>query len=629
MPKIHTEPPSQQHGHYGEFKVYEYLSQLNNSNLELWFNLELPGVPELDLLLYHQVSGLFLIEIKSYEVDDIKDINAGQIVLNDRGRKTDTLSLVQTPIKQVRTAQIQLMNYLKNFEKNPQNKSFPFIQTSILFSRITKEKFTKRFSSKSNLDFVNKVLFLDDIVSDYSLDWKLEKLRDNPLLGIYPEIKREHEQKIDFVRQALENRVIFELNNAKKAEIAKSVSFSSNHASKFPYDKTTKVHIFQGAPGTGKTTILREIAVNHSKEGAAVLYLCFQKVLAAEMRREMAFLKIRNEKKGFIDVLDLWDFLKRYNGKIGLGMEWGEILDHLLDSDEFRNLEYDTVLIDESQDLPIVAFEMLKYIVKNTASVYVSYGPGQELFHMGNEVSPAPWLKKFLEIDKCRTTLRRSFRNSALPFRLAQSFWENALDLVKNKEWIDSKFSQEPTPELLLPIEFEPPYSKNDVLIEFTPNKEIGTSVLKRILHDETQNLKKRGLENDLLILVGSNSLRNSKEVLINCLTDLKLNFKDLTINENKRIPTDLIRIVTHVNSRGLTASTVIILDFEEIHNWVESKKLSDDKFRVTVNNLGYICLSRAKNKTIILLNNEFQNLATNFVTTSYFNLVEYMDYQN
>lgn len=629
MPKIHTEPPSQQQGHYGEFKTYEYLSQLNNSNLELWFNLELPGVPELDLLLYHPVSGLFLIEIKSYDLDDIQEINAGQIVLGERGRKSDSLRLIQTPVKQVRTAQIQLMNYFRNFEKTSQTKSFPFIQTSILFSRITKEKFITKFSSKSNQDFANKVLFLDDILSDYSLEWKLEKLRENPLLGIYPEIKREHHQKIAFVRQALENRVIFELSSSKKAEYVKSVSYSSKHANKFPLDKTPKVHIFQGAPGTGKTTILREIAINHSKEGAAVLYLCFQKVLAAEMRREMAFLKVKNEKKGFIDVLDLWDFFKRYNEKISLSMNWEEIIDQLLESEEFRNLEYDTVLIDESQDLPIATFEMLKYVVKDTASVYVSYGQGQELFHMGDEVSPAPWLKNLLEVDDCRTMLRRSFRNSALPFRLAQSFWENALDLVKNKEWIDSKFNQEPTPEMLLPIDFEPPYSNNDVQIEFTPNKEIGRSILKRIIYEEIQDLKNRGFENDLLIVVGSNSLKSSKNILISCLTELKLNFKDLTINENKRIPTDLIRIVTHVNSRGLTSSTVLILDFEEIQNWVELKKMNNEKFRVTVNNLGYICLSRAKAKTIILINNEYQNLATDFVSGSYFDLVEKMNYHN
>lgn len=623
-PIIHTALPPQKHGHFGEFEAGQLLNEIDSDDLELWFNLDsLPGVPEIDLILYQPLSGLYLIEIKSFKIDEISEVKNGELILKNSNSKNSNINESVNPISQIRRAQIALMNYLKNFELKKSNKSFPFIQTTILFPRILKESWLQKFNSRENIELSKKIMFMDDINSVTSLNWKLEDLRNYPLLGVHPDFKRDHGPlKIEFVRSAIKSRIFTQIEESKKIEILKSnVDFSDKYAKKYPFSERNKIQIFKGAPGTGKTTILRQIALDHSKEGAAVLYLCFQKVLAAEQRRELEILRQKNNKKGFIESYDLWEFFSKFNNRINIELAWDEIVDLLLESENFRNLEYDTILIDESQDLPYAAFEMLKHIKKSDASIFISFGNGQELFKRKGEKIPAPWLSSFLEKEENVTFLRRSFRNSALPFRLAQSFWENALDVEKNNLWIDKKFDLNPNPENTLPIEFDVVNKFQDFIIEYCPNKEFQKEILYQLISKEIKYLENINKPNDLLIIVGNQTSKNSIEDVIAVLNKLEIAHTNLTLVENRRIPTDLVKIITQINSRGLTAEVVIVLDFHEIINWTKLKKIQDSEFDVSINNLGYICLSRAKSKTILLVNTEFQNEATNFVMKSYYKL--------
>lgn len=630
--------PEQRAGHFGEYEAGLRLSEIKNDALEMWFNLDnLPGVPELDLLLYYPEIGFFLIEIKSFKVDEIEQVKNGELILESKGKKDSQLPNIVRPLSQIRRAQVAFVNYLKNIQslnKKDKERPYPFIQTSILFPRILKENWLKKFNQNENIELAKKIMFLDDINSDYSIQWKLNSLRNYPLLGVNPTNTKDLKEKMNFVRSAIKSSVFTNIEESKKVDLLKSnVEYSEKYATKFPFSRKNTIHIFKGAPGTGKTTILRQIALNHAKEGAAVLYLCYQKVLAAEQRREIELLREKNDKKGFVDVSDLYDFFKKYNNKINASLSSDDILELLLESQEFKNLEYETILVDEAQDLQNVAFSMLKFISKSDSSIYVSYGEGQEVFKKPDETSPPSWLKKQLENTNNVTTLRRSFRNATLPFTIAQSFWENALDEEKNNKWINKIFDSKPTPNLLLPIEFEIPNHLQEFKIEYCPFKEVQKEILYRIILEEYKKLEQKNKKNDLLIIVGNN--KHSLQDVHYVLGKLSYEYKDLTLEENKRTPTDLIKITTQINSRGLTAETVILLDFEQTYNWIEQKRIyfeqtlnlinkdnkSNFEFNVKINNLGYICLSRAKSKTIVLINTSLQNIATNFLINSYYKL--------
>ena len=69
---------------------------------------------------------------------------------------------------------------------------------------------------------------------------------------------------------------------------------------------------------------------SHAREGAAVLYLCFNKVLATEQRREFQILGDKNENKGFIHSHDVYEFFKLYAGILP-EMDWSTKIDKLLE----------------------------------------------------------------------------------------------------------------------------------------------------------------------------------------------------------------------------------------------------------------------------------------------------------
>jgi hypothetical protein len=116
-----------------------------------------------------------------------------------------------------------------------------------------------------------------------------------------------------------------------------------------------------------------------------------------------------------------------------------------------------------------------------------------------------------------------------------------------------------------------------------------------------------------------------SYKLLIDTLKDLQIPYTDYVPDVDRRKPSDLVRITTHINSRGLTADTVLLLDFEYISTWIKKKK--DEKkidnninnFVNSINNLGYVALSRARQKTVVLIDTSRQNEITDFLQKIYY----------
>jgi nucleoside-triphosphatase THEP1 len=489
MTLFHGNFPENLPGHYGEYLVAQKLKEMSFPELEAWFNIDyLPGTPELDLVLFDPKNGLYLIEIKSFKIDQIVSSRSDGVATTDEKRP------VINPIQQIRRNQISLMNYFKVLSNNSK-ENVPFIQTSILWSMIRKEVWLEKFSDTYNADLSHKMIFSDDLTSNASLSWRLDHLRKNPLLGVHPSFEKNYENKITFVRNVLKSNPYSNISKSKESEIKADSSKSREKASEFKFGIKNYVKIFGGPPGTGKTTILREIGLNHAKEGAAVLYLCFNKVLAAEQRREFQILGEKNENKGFVHSHDIYQFFHLYNKGIYADLDWSTKIDMLLKSENFRQLEYDTILIDESQDLEYAVFEMLKHITKkDNYSLFISYGKGQELYDQDQEVSPAPFLKELMQNNENIITLNRPFRSSRAPFFVAQSFYTHAPDLEKGvnflKKFLDAKQFVEPE----LALEFSIPPTPDEIEIQYYLNSEMRYSVVKEKIKYILTQIKKNSL---------------------------------------------------------------------------------------------------------------------------------------
>lgn len=119
---------------------------------------------------------------------------------------------------------------------------------------------------------------------------------------------------------------------------------------------TNRGFVVTGGPGTGKTLLAKEVAIQKNKEGAKVAYFCFNKNLAAEVRRgfdalENCNIDSFNVHQYLHDILKSNDLLP--NGDKQTSYYWREILP--LQFKEWINTlnasKYDFIILDEAQDV--------------------------------------------------------------------------------------------------------------------------------------------------------------------------------------------------------------------------------------------------------------------------------------
>jgi hypothetical protein len=69
----HTDLPEKKKGHIGEYDLAVQLCGFDDDRFHLWFGLDyLPGVSDVDVLLYHEAAGVFVIEVKAVGIGEIE-----------------------------------------------------------------------------------------------------------------------------------------------------------------------------------------------------------------------------------------------------------------------------------------------------------------------------------------------------------------------------------------------------------------------------------------------------------------------------------------------------------------------------------------------------------------------------
>jgi superfamily I DNA and RNA helicase len=292
--------------------------------------------------------------------------------------------------------------------------------------------------------------------------------------------------------------------------------------------------------------------------------------------------------------------------------------------DGFPKNRYDTILIDESQDLSEAIFLLLDKLARPTASWFISYGKGQEIWSFNKE-NPAPWLQNWLKSAE-KKQLRRSFRNSTRAFLMAQNFWENYPDIDKSAGWIESKLKLQSDKQDAWALDLALPKDTNDFkVIRLSGGDNRKNSIKSVILGAiEDTRLADRGM--DILISVGS-EIKSSKynsviqsssyseilEVLAEIAETINLDVLDLVNVNNRRLTpkAGTIRIVRHQNIRGISASHVILFDLDLLEIW--SQQLQD-MLKAPIQNYGYIALSRSRASTLVAIRNDSDSNIENYI---------------
>ena len=613
MTTIHTALPEDRQGHHGEYVVGQILKTFTNPGLELWFDINyIAGITDLDLILLDNQVGLYLIEIKSMSIDAIEIFTMTDFVIKEGQRR-------QHPKSQLLIGSLKLRDHLKRFPKLKDKKKMPFLQSTVLWSEITRKEWRNRFTDPSIAGFEEMCIFQDDLSSYNKMISALQRLWERPLLGTPTPIhaRCEHGEMEEFRKAIAPAKHKIEISKSMSSELSRSVKDSKKIADKYELGKPHKVSI-QGPPGTGKTTILREIGLRNLAAGARVLHVCFNKVLAADQKREYQILRKSIEEYGFIDVFDIWELYKELGHMTGIKGE-EQVVENvrafLASEDEKNFLKYDVILIDESQDLRDGFFQVVQQIARPSAAWFIAYGKGQETNNfIKDETHPSPWLKDFLA-QADANYLKRSFRNSTKAFLLAQAFWEKFPNLEEAKKWLKEKFSQQQVSDNQFELDLEIPQSKNDFKVELLPSERKRRSAIKNLVLAAIEDSRRANRGEDLLVAVLAPSTKKVnqdeipvsggyelvREVLEEVSQEFNLDFHDLVPKENRRdVPKiGAIRLVTLQGIRGLSASHVIIFDLLQLEKWAKSE---GDSIKPPIVNLVYIALSRSKASTIVAI---------------------------
>lgn len=161
------------------------------------------------------------------------------------------------------------------------------------------------------------------------------------------------------------------------------------------YISEQKIATIQGVAGTGKTLIAKEAARRFAEDGHKVLFLCFNVMLCADLKR-----KDINKN---IDYYNIHSFIRKYSKMDIYSSTDARVCE--LKKIKKDNIEYDDVVIDEAQDFEndeIVYFKELMEIKNGRFLVF--YDKNQIVLNR-----PIP---KWIDDSECRLVLTKNCRNT-------------------------------------------------------------------------------------------------------------------------------------------------------------------------------------------------------------------------
>jgi hypothetical protein len=593
MAILHTPRPNRQ----GELDFLTRLEELLDDDAHLWTELNshtLGSGDECDLLLAIPNFGAFAVEIKAISLDQIEE-------MGPKTCRIRYLDSVQTkhPLEQARSGMHSLRNYLqKNAPGGSERYPYPYMQHMVAFPKISFFDFEEAFADSSQLIDLAETWFLfeDDLASEDSLR--------NQLRAMYGARARPSFQQIDFlihhlsIDEAVSRRPKSSSADAERAKLAvrrrtRRPAGARRKAEvkveETPWDRSylgsadPRVVIFEGAPGTGKTIELMRIALEHAKRGRRVLFTCYNLVLASFLEGMVAHEEIGDDLTAQIDIIPV--------GRLAALVA--------IDSEVIADL-YDTVCVDESQDLAEWAFDNIHLVAKEDARWFLADGPGQELYREGTPARLLLTAREHAQQKDSFVKLTTSRRAATAALQIARSVRDVAPNQERIARWYSTRSIQRRSSQGTLDLELEAQPDPTELIdVRFWTNPPGKEACFREVITDLLDRLERERRPNDLAILVA-----RTRRLSVNLITvrrvleQMGVPYLDQTIDANKSVvlPEKHVRLVSYASARGIEASRVLLLDLGFAF-WEPPTKTAGDVSRAML----YIALTRGRLGTTVL----------------------------
>lgn len=598
----------------GEQRLARLLCSFEGGELQLCFGVGfIPGVREIDLLLIDLRLGAFIIEVKAISLAMLESVSYNAWRIRDRDS-------TESPLQQA----YRQYEGLRNFWKARMNSYLPPIGVTACLPEITRYDWHRAFDGNAYATSIEGgLIFQDDLADAEAFHTRLAYLMQHPPLrrGLDPKVPT---TKFLADLRTLLGPAIPNLPAAVDRQRLDAIErgISSKLSNDFPPGGSAFA-VFTGYPGTGKTFRLLSIGTAHAYMNQRVLFACFNKTLASDVRRLLAFNEKLKHACYQFDVVDVFQLAIRVFETNGLPYEktttaddWGRfVVDYLKEKGEQAFADaYDTILVDEAHDMMDWQLELLSLHARPHATVCIAVGRGQELYR--DDSSAVGWLRgQAADRPISEVQLRRNFRNTPMQYFAALAFhqaWPDRLSEIrklflsvirKKSKNAELEFDRQGEPLRFLPVPA--------LLGEFDND---GADQL-RVVSDEYAELITREIDEiisdpnshpvAMLILVPDENcshtmwVREALRKAVEAHSDIS--FIDYTIDANKRsiALSNEIRLCTFHSSRGLEGERVLIFGLEQIQAFAM-------KTNVKAENLGFIALSRGIFRTTVVVRSNY-----------------------
>lgn len=381
---------------YGEMKVYEALRTLSDQ-YTVFYSLSWVGinekrtVGEADFVIVHPAKGIFVIEVKSGEIEYK---NGEWIQTNTKSGQSKRIE----PYVQARKSQFELLDRLN---QGIRDFRIPMMCYGVWFPSVDiSEKATLPPESPKEITLDRLSLEnAEKAINDAFAYWA-EKYRQVSL------DQAQLQKVINILCPHF--HVVLRLKTKIEEMEETYIQLTRQQAALLDFLEEQKTAVIHGLAGTGKTVLGVEKAKRLAAQDEQVLFLCFNSFLRDALKKNNNIPNVT-----FHNAHSLaYEIMGQSDSPIDEVLEkFEDFLEEVFDEESW---EYSNIIVDEGQDLDDRLLNRLYELVKQkNGCFYVFYDRNQYI--MKNQ------LPKWIEDAECRLVLHKNCRNTAEVFKTSCS----------------------------------------------------------------------------------------------------------------------------------------------------------------------------------------------------------------